>query len=104
MRPDRLQPRLMEHPLNGAIKQHGMVELGNLPIEPQVYPSDRRVFEMRDLLAQRHTLRRVGQNAIQGIEGKRDNQIVEALFRAARISSCSRAHLYLRALDRESIH
>ena len=67
----------MEHPLNRAVEQHGMIEIGNLAIEPEVDAGDGRVFEMESLFAQRGALGRVGQDAIQGVEGKCQDQEVE---------------------------
>src|SRR5947209_7154653 len=42
--------RFMEHPLNGAVKQHSMVQFRNRAVEPEVNAGDRRSLEMIQLL------------------------------------------------------
>ena len=54
-----------------------MVEIGNLAIEPQMNARDGRVLEVCKLLANRRTLWSIGKDAIQGVEGKRHDEIVK---------------------------
>ena len=46
-----LEAGLMEHPLDGAVEEHGVVEIGNLAVEPEVDAGDWGSFEVADLLA-----------------------------------------------------
>ena len=41
----------MEHPLNGAVEKNGVIEVGDLAIEPEMDPGDGAGFEMGELLA-----------------------------------------------------
>src|SRR5690242_9604797 len=70
----------MKHPLDGAIEQHSMIEVGYLPIEPHVNPGDRRVLKFRDFLADWRASRRIREQGRESIEGKGGDQIIETLF------------------------
>ena len=55
-----------------------MVEVRNLPVEPQMDACDGRIFEVGDFLAELSTLAAaVGQNAIESVEGKGEDEKVK---------------------------
>src|SRR5262249_31347166 len=93
-----LQPRLMEHPLDGAVKQHSMIETGNLAVEPEMDAGDGRIFEVRDLFSERCALGRLRKRRLECVERKRDDQIVERFFR---LFGSTNADAHLRRISSE---
>ena len=73
----------MEHPLNSSVEQDGVVEVGDLAIEPEVNAGDGRGFEVGELIAQGRGFRALRQHALEAVEGQSENQIVERLFPVA---------------------
>jgi hypothetical protein len=71
----------VEHPLNGAVEQDRVVKIGNLPVEPEVNAGDGGGFKVSELLAERSTLGSFGKNAVEGIEGQGEDEIVEGFLR-----------------------
>ncbi len=65
----------MEHPLDGAVEEDGVVEIGDLAVEPEVDAGDGRGFEVADLLADRGALGRVGKDSIESVEGEGEDQV-----------------------------
>ena len=70
----------MEHPLDGAVEEDGVVEVGDLAVEPEVDAGDGRVFEVVEI--SREGVRSRGQRgaAIESIERQSEDQVVEYLF------------------------
>jgi hypothetical protein len=46
-----LQAGFVEHPLDGAVEQHGVIEVGDLAVEPEVNAGDRGGLEVGEHLA-----------------------------------------------------
>src|SRR5579863_4948877 len=58
-----------------------MVELGDLPVEPEMHAGDGGSFEVGDLLAERGGVGSLRKDSVQRIEGQRQDEIVESRFR-----------------------
>ena len=58
-----LEAGFVEHPLNGAVEEDGVVEVGNLAVEPEVDAGDGGGFEVAELLADGGGLGGVGKDA-----------------------------------------
>jgi hypothetical protein len=80
----QLQSRFVEHPLDGAVEQDGVVEVGDLAVEPQVDAGDGGVLEVGELLADGCALGRFGKNAVEGVEGEREDEVVKVPTLSAR--------------------
>ena len=78
------QPRFVEHPLDGAVKQHGVIEIADLTIKPEMDAGDRRSRELAERRRQRRSRRIIRQHASQHIKRNGQNQIVEFLFLSVR--------------------
>ena len=74
-----LKARLVEHPLNGSVEEDGVVEIGNLAVEPEVDAGDGRVLEVSDVLAQRRALGSLREDAVERVEGQGEDDVVEGL-------------------------
>ena len=67
--------------MNGAVEEYGVVEIGNLAVEPEVNAGDGRGFEVADLFAKRRAFWDLRKDTVEIIEGQREDEIVEGLFR-----------------------
>jgi hypothetical protein len=64
------QARFVEHPLRGAVEQDGVVQFGDLAIEPEVNAGDRAGFEVGELFAQGRGVGVLGQYTVKSVEGQ----------------------------------
>ena len=75
----------MEHPLDGAVEQDGVIEIGNLAVEPEVDAGDGRVFKVRELFANGRALGGFGKNAIESVERKGQDQEIKIPTRPCKL-------------------
>src|SRR5579862_387290 len=67
----------MKHPLDGSVEEHGVIEIGDLAVEPQVDAGDRRVLKMADLFTESSALGSLGDNSFQRVKGEGEDQEVK---------------------------
>ena len=60
----------MEHPLHGTVEEDGVVDVGDLAIEPEVDAGDGRVFEVGEIFAQGRGFGKLREDAIEALEGQ----------------------------------
>ena len=70
----------MKHPLDRAVEEDGVVEVGDLPVEPEVDAGNGSGVEMVEILTKRDALGGVRKHAIESIERQSEDQVVEDLF------------------------
>src|ERR1700733_252368 len=93
-----LQSRFVKHPLNCSVEQDGVVEIAYLAVEPEMDPGDGRGFEVGDGFAERGAFGFIGKDAIERVEGEREDQEVEGFLCSCGLDSY-RGRLRLEIFD-----
>jgi hypothetical protein len=65
-----LEAGFVEHPLDGAVEKDGVVEVGDLTVEPEVDAGDGGGFEVGDFFAEWCAVGSLRENFVEGVEGK----------------------------------
>src|ERR1700722_6529176 len=98
-----LKAGFVKHPLDGAVEENGMVEVGDFWAEPKRDAGDGGPFEVAEFLANGSAFWGVRKNAVEAIEGQCEDEIVK-LFRLTLFSILSlfpHAYLHLRRIGGE---
>ena len=73
----------MEHPLDGAIEQHGVIEIGNPAVEPEMDAGDRGSLETRQRGPEGLAFGSRREHAGEGVKGHGQDGVIEARLFAA---------------------